>query len=378
MAKNVLLIALAVTGCAASPMAGGGGSPDDPPDPGSAGGGGGGVGSGSGGGGGSSASLGDHQAPPFTGTDGADADGDGIADALERYLVTQFAPELRLAPDDIDGTRPANVDWYLPRVHMRFDHPSCPDHQILALGAITFDNIWRQDHATSSGIEPFCSHTSTTLPSGSATATFTAHKDFFLQAEDDALVHPGIPPAQKAEWRVYAHVSPSRYVRASDHKAAAYDVQIWTFYAYNDSVGGVNHEGDWEHVTISVTADLDFVSAYYSAHHEGGRFDDPASLSWTDRTHPVGYAADGSHAIYETAGEHPSAVPGFPDHAYDGGPIWQTWSNFANLGERGAILDGQDWARYDGRWGEVGDVEDTSGPVGPMYSGRWLPAGSEY
>jgi len=322
--------------------------------------------------------LGEHQAPRFTGTDPTDADGDGIADDLEDYLLTQFAPELRLAPDNIDWTRPANVDWYLAKVHMRFDHPNCADHEVLAIGKVTADSIWQQTHATSSGIEPFCSHTSTQLASGTGTPTFTSHKDFFLQPEDDALVHPGIPPSRSSEWRVYGHVGKSSYVRASDRAAAAYDIQLWFFYAYNDSVGGVNHEADWEHATISVTSDLDVVSVYYSVYYEGGWFDDPAKLSWAGRTHPVGYSADGSHAVYEVAGEHPSAVPGFPDHAYDGGPIWETWKNVANLGERGKILHDQGWARYDGRWGEVGTVEDTSGPVGPMYSGRWLAKGSEY
>lgn len=371
--RNLILIAVLGSACTANPPVNGG-TPGDEPDargPDSSSDEGGDLAD-------STTPLGAHQAPPYTGTQSTDADGDGIADELERYLITQFAPELRLAPDDIDGTRPANIDWYLPKVHLRFDHPRCPDHEVLALGAITFANIAQQAHPTSSGIEPFCSHTSTKLDSGAVAAKFTAHKDFFLQPEDDNLVHPGIPAARKTEWRVYAHVRKSSYVRANDHRAAAYDVQIWTFYAYNDSVGGVNHEADWEHVTISVTSALDFVSAYYSAHSAGNRFDDPAKLAWTDRTHPVGYAADGSHAVYASAGEHPSAVPGFPDHAYEGGPAWQTWTNFANLGERGAILEDQAWAAYDGRWGEVGDVEDTSGPVGPMYSGRWIPAGSEY
>jgi hypothetical protein len=358
MKANLLLAAMIVSGCATSPATGDDDAPGQDGDP--------------------SAPLGDHQAPRFTGTDATDADADGIADNLEDYLLAQFAPELRLAPDDIDGTRPANVDWYLSKVHMRFDHPNCTDHEVLAIGKVTADSIWQQTHATSSGIEPFCSHTSTQLASGTGSSTFTSHKDFFLQAEDDALVHPGIPPSRSSEWRVYGHVSKSSYVRASDSKAAAYDVQLWFFYAYNDSVGGVNHEGDWEHATISVTSDLDVVSVYYSAHHEGGRLDDLTKLSWRDRTHPVGYSADGSHAVYESAGEHPSAVPGFPDHAYDGGPVWETWKNVANLGERGAVLPGQGWARYDGRWGEVGTVEDTSGPVGPMYSGRWLAKGSEY
>jgi len=354
MKWNLLLIAMIVSACTINHRSGDDGtSGDDEP-------------------------LGAHQAPPFTGTDPTDADGDGITDELEDYLLAQFGPELRLAPDAIDWTRPANVEWYLPRVRMRFDHPSCLDHEVLATGKVTADSSWQQTHAISSGVEPFCSHTGTKLASGTSTTAFTKQEDFFLQPEDDDLVHPGIPPSRRSEWRVYGHVGQSSYVRASDRTAAAYDIQIWLFYAYNDSVGGVNHEADWEHVTISVTSDLDVVSVYFSAHHEGGRFDDPAKLAWRDRTHPVGYSADGSHAVYETAGEHPSAVPGFPDHTYGGGPIWETWKNVVNLGERGKILNDQGWARYDGRWGEVGDVEDTSGPVGPMYSGRWLAQGSEY
>jgi hypothetical protein len=66
-------------------------------------------------------------APPFTVTDPTDDDGDGIPEQLEDYLMTTFGPELRLPPDDIDWTRPASVDWYLPKVRMRFDHPLCPD-----------------------------------------------------------------------------------------------------------------------------------------------------------------------------------------------------------------------------------------------------------
>ncbi|HEY0094388.1 MAG TPA: hypothetical protein VGB96_08695, partial [Archangium sp.] len=48
-----------------------------------------------------------------------DADADGIDDGLEDQLAAKFAPEVRLAPLSIDWTRPANVDWYLARVHMR-------------------------------------------------------------------------------------------------------------------------------------------------------------------------------------------------------------------------------------------------------------------
>src|SRR5687767_10076938 len=78
--------------------------------------------------------------PPFEVTDPTDADQDGIPEELEDHLMTVFGPELRLAPDDIDWTRPANVDWYLPKVAMRFDHAGCPDDGILDLGKVTAAN----------------------------------------------------------------------------------------------------------------------------------------------------------------------------------------------------------------------------------------------
>jgi hypothetical protein len=49
-------------------------------------------------------------------TDPTDDDQDGIPDQLESQLMERFGPELRLPPDDIDWTRPANVDWYLRTV----------------------------------------------------------------------------------------------------------------------------------------------------------------------------------------------------------------------------------------------------------------------
>src|SRR5260221_5115539 len=69
----------------------------------------------------------DHRAAPFEVTDAADSDADGIPDQLEDYLIGQFAPEVRLPRDD--WTRPANVDWYLPLVRMRFAHRWCRDHE---------------------------------------------------------------------------------------------------------------------------------------------------------------------------------------------------------------------------------------------------------
>src|SRR5205085_4610516 len=184
------------------------------------------------------------------------------------------------------------------------------------------------------------------------------HLEFFLQPTDDDAVHPGIPVAHKNEWRVYTQVRKSSYVRG-DGKAAAYDLQVWTFFPYNDFIASANHEADWEHVTISIAEDLTFVSAFYATHNTGIRVDDPAAIQWAG-THLVGYVADGSHATYPTVGAQSTGVPGADDHTYANGPVWNTWENFKNLGQVGHVLNDQTWATYGGRWGEVGNLDDTS------------------
>jgi hypothetical protein len=308
--------------------------------------------------------------PQFVVTDPTDDDGDGIPDQLEDYLMMTFGPELRLAPDDVDWTRPANIDWYLPKVRMRFDHARCPDDQILGLGTITFANVATPAHYTKS-LTRFCTHDHEPSELRHADAKSL---EFFLQAVDDDAVHPGIPPARASEWRTYVQVRPSTYVRA-DGKAAAYDLQVWYFFPYNDNIAFSNHEADWEHMTISIASDFTFVSAFFAAHEGGHRFDDPAMLSWVDDTHVVGYLSDGDHATYESAGVHPGPMTN--DHCYDDGPVWHSWDNFKNLGEAGSILNDQTWAAYGGRWGEVGLAGDTSGPAGPMFHSKWNTA-NEY
>jgi hypothetical protein len=303
---------------------------------------------------------------PFVPSDPTDDDADGLADALEDHLMKRFGPELRLAPDADDGARPANVEWYLERVHMRFHHDNCPDHEVLARGAVTTDSIHAQQHYTSGSL---CSHANgpADLRHSNQRAT-----EFFLQAVDDEATHPGIPPARMAEWEAYIQVRPSSYVRPSDRLAATYDLQVWYFFPYNDNIASANHEADWEHLTISISREETIVSVYFASHEAGHRFDDLAQLTFVEDTHVVGYVADGSHATYESAGDHPGPV--VDDHCYEGGPAWRTWERFGNLGQIDHVLGGRDWARYGGRWGEIGETSFTTGPVGPMFNAKWDPA----
>jgi hypothetical protein len=82
--------------------------------------------------------------------------------------------------------------------------------------------------------------------------------------------------------------------------AARYLVRYWLFYSFDDwrSRGELwqAHEGDWEHVSIALDADLKPIFAAYSQHCSG------TVRAWSNvkrvDTHPIDYVALGSHANY--------------------------------------------------------------------------------
>jgi len=277
-----------------------------------------------------------------------DNDGDGIADSVEASLMARFSPTVRLDPSDT--TRPANVDWYLPYVHMRFNHPHCPDHQVLADGTVDQGKLSTQTHPTDNII---CSHTSTIYSSGSS------HAEFFLQPTDTSIWSG----TAASGWRTYVHVKKSSLV------SGGYDVQYWFFYAYDDGPLDFNHEADWEHITVTANADQSFASAWYAQHNSGTRYS-ASQLHFVNGTHPVVYSAKGTHASYPSAGSFDVTL-GFTDYTSDGGPSYDTASNQVNVGEIGAPLSGQTFIKYGGGWGEIGSTSYTTGPRTPSYQPTW-------
>lgn len=106
-----------------------------------------------------------------------------------------------------------------------------------------------------------------------------------------------------------------------------YDICYFTYYGYNrgkeilDTIWG-NHVGDWEHLTVRLDSQLNPIAVYMSQ-HDGGE-----TISWADveksDTHPVAYAAWGSHALYSSGGDHTYATV-LTDKCGKG-TEWQTWS----------------------------------------------------
>jgi hypothetical protein len=264
-------------------------------------------------------------------------------------LMRTFAPHVHLHPDD--PNRPANVDWYLERVTMRFHHSGCPDHELLGPGLVTQATLVAQSHPEAGLL--FCTHDSGRI------ATSTASDRFFLEVTD----HTSYAGAPRAEWKTYVVWRP----HADD---GLVNLEYWLFYPYNDGVSVFNHESDWEHVRVTIDPKADegrgkAIEVKLSAHHGGTIVNADDSRLEREGTHPVAYVAWGTHANYLAPGSY--AIEGTGGIAKDttkaapAADVWKTEDSLVAIGTRAAPQNGQVFVKYWGRWGELGDIPESSG-----------------
>lgn len=295
-----------------------------------------------------------------------DVDKDGIRDSggvrgstipNEQTLLQTYAPQLRLY--QTDWCRPASVQWYLPRTHMRFTHVGCSDCGIVNHGGVTSTNITEQHHQKKHGW-PGCGHYGQQEWSD-AYSPGTHNKGFFLQQYNST--HSGCSDTH--DWVVYGHVYPG--------DSGGIMVQYWFFYPYNDGFSGINHEGDWEFIAVALDEDYSVEALIYSQHENKITYgvDD---VQWVGGTHPVVFSAKGSHACYAAYdGNYNCVGRNNPfDKCSPHGSLWNSWDKSAfggivNVGEKYYPFPGSNWVRFSGRWGEIGISEYTSGPKGPAY-----------
>jgi hypothetical protein len=171
---------------------------------------------------------------------------------------------------------------------------------------------------------------------------------------------------------VYAHVAtdPSRPGKLA--------VQYWFYYTFNDFTD--KHESDWEMAQV----DFDASSAAGAlrngpyevdlSQHDGGE-----RSSWTDPklekqgTHPVIYAATGSHANYFNS----ALYLGKGEH--EGFGCDDTRKATQRLRLRTLLLPGipsfasapYAWLAFQGRWGQK-ELGINNGPTGPGAKPQWL------
>jgi len=269
--------------------------------------------------------------------------------ATRSELIKTFSPNLHLHPDD--GYRPANVDWYLARVRMRFHHDNCPDHELVDQGKLTQALLVAQHHDQNGSL---CRH------DDAKSVASTASESFFLEVMSDAT-YKGAP---RNEWKTYVVWRPRP-------TGGLVDIEYWAFYPYNDGFGIFNHEADWEHVRVTIDPKAKagqgaVIEVKFSEHKDGTTLQasDP-SLTLEGGTHPVSYVAKGTHANYPKPGTY--VIPGTREIAKDDakatapGDVWKTANSVVEVGTRAAPKNGQQFVKYWGRWGQIGDLPETSG-----------------
>ena len=280
----------------------------------------------------------------------------GAARSADQQLVDRYAPVLMLRkqdkpPCDTSGEQypPTSVDSVLgnPRVSLQLKRPGTPTRTI-------------KQGPTAADIAGLGGDFYLDLPGDTLEPGCTYAKDFA------ALRKAGKAPAV-----TYTHIA-----RQPGH--AGFAVQYWFFYYFNQF--NDVHEGDWEGMQLTFTADtpeqalVDGPDQIGLFQHGSGEIAD-----WTDTKvqkegdHPVVYPAAGSHATF------------FESAIYVGNGSGASGLGCDNTSEpllrqtvtpvlvptdppRGSPYQ---WLTFLGRWGQR-EAGFNNGPNGPITKAQWL------
>ena len=221
-------------------------------------------------------------------------------------------------------------------------------------------------------------------PSGKVVTEAPSAADLWGLGENYYLDLPGDPIHPGCEYerdfrRWSAGTKPSVYahVAADPGHPEKLAIQYWLYYTFNDFTD--KHESDWEMIQVdfdlptprrALNSDPYEVDA---AQHAGGE-----RSAWSDPklekrgTHPVIYAATGSHADYFGSALYlgRSASEGFGcDDTRDADAFVPMRTDLLPR-RRPPRSSPYAWLAYDGRWGEQ-EKGLNNGPTGPATKGSW-------
>ncbi len=190
------------------------------------------------------------------------------------------------------------------------------------------------------------------------------------------------PGCTYEEWSDYitAGSKPTTYARVLTEpgKPGKLALQYWFFYIFNDFNN--KHEGDWEMVQLVFDADdaaealgVNPTEIGYSQHEGAERAAwGSDKLGLVDRTHPVVYPADGSHANYYSEalflGRSAAEGVGCDDTQ---GPSTELRPDVQIMAsDQDAYLVAYPWLGFQGHWGER-QPAFYNGPTGPNTKTQW-------
>jgi hypothetical protein len=295
--------------------------------------------------------------PDLGAVDADEEEVEGTFGATALSTVTRLAPAVHLHSQE--SHLPMSAATFIARSRLRWSHDSaCLDHQLAGAGSVSSRDLGagRYSHQVAGDIT--CSDHGDRIPSNAKVRPrdgVAGNEGFFLDMDDGARGGAGTSAP------VYYEYVPGRYVT------------YWFLYGNSRPPGPsavtglISHEGDWERISVRLNRNDEPTEVAFYAHHGY------ATVSWAAvqkrGTHPVVYSGKGSHASYATPGGHSVSFAGlrFSDET-DKGSGWSTWQNLYNARSQG-------WYGYGGAWGEVGELKDTTGPMGPSVHKGSAPSG---
>jgi hypothetical protein len=198
--------------------------------------------------------------------------------------------------------------------------------------------------------------------------------DVWIDLPGNALA----PGCSYEEWFKALHASPAVYGRVT-YQDGDTVVQYWLYWVYNQ--WNDLHEGDWEMVQVifeapNAAAAMRAGPARFAyAQHEGSEVQaagPDGGVRVVDGTHPVVYAAEGSHAAYFASSRW------FGKSGATGFGCDDTSAPTDELRPEVIALPGDDiptsgplaWLGFIGHWGEE-EAAFNNGPTGPITKDQW-------
>lgn len=284
------------------------------------------------------------------------------AEPAASAVVRRYAPIVRLAKGE--EWRPISAAAFIEQSSLRWAHDdNCPnDHEVAGNGDVDAGRLGSGGYSHQAALPPvgLCRHFGREYRS-----------DDFTRPRDPGHGRDGTPPTDEGFFLDFTGDRHGQGVRAPvyyEYHPKEY-VTYWFFYAFNDAPSSPStfgdHEGDWERVTVRLNGRNRATQIAYFQ-HDG----DPCVLRWSSRRvqkrggHPVVFSAKGTHASYPRAGHFP--LPGPPEDEASHGRTWATYRSLRNART-------QPWFNFGGAWGEVGELKESTGPLGPSAAKGAVP-----
>jgi hypothetical protein len=281
----------------------------------------------------------------------ADADGDGLDDALEDALAERFAPIV--FHGEGETSFPVDVDWWLQHTHLSVvDRSGGAGSRRVLTGPLGQRQLL--DHGLRRGEAAM---------SSSGTRSRGKRVSFYLETVRDSVRPKDLRPE---DWVTYVHSYPNDLGGVS--------LQYWRAYAWNDArVLGLDlgHGGDWEAVVLHLDDEQKVRQMLYLDHR--GMVDWGNAVRW-DGTHPLVWSEEGGHSSCPDS-RRMRSVRFIRQETWTGGIVarWEGTvlgksGGLRNVGEKMRPRNGQVFIQYSGLWGSPGRLFMTSGYWGPAFN----------